>query len=69
MALPIPLDITRLLISWSDGDPSAMEQLVPVVHSELRRMAHADMRRHAMSVPHSPRLLYLGSLTQGRYSR
>ena len=45
MALPIPPDITRLLISWSDGDSSALEQLVPVVRSELRRLAHGYMRR------------------------
>jgi len=45
MALPIPPDITRLLISWSEGDSSALEQLVPVVRSELQRLAHGYMRR------------------------
>jgi RNA polymerase sigma factor (TIGR02999 family) len=34
-----------LLRAWSDGDESALEQLVPLVESELRRLARAYMGR------------------------
>ena len=36
--------ITQLLVAWSDGDQSALEQLAPLIHSELRRLAHHYMR-------------------------
>ncbi len=45
MAHQHPPEITRLLVSWSDGDASALEQLIPLVSGELRRLAHAYMRR------------------------
>jgi hypothetical protein len=32
-------EITQLLAAWSDGDPSALEQLVPLVQAELHRIA------------------------------
>ena len=32
-------EVTDLLQAWSDGDPSAFERLVPLVYSELHRMA------------------------------
>jgi RNA polymerase sigma-70 factor (ECF subfamily) len=38
-------DVTQLLLSWSDGDSKALEQLVPLVSKELRHLAHAYMRR------------------------
>src|SRR5215510_1937496 len=40
-----PQEITRLLVAWSDGDQSALDQLAPLVHSELRRLAHHYMGR------------------------
>jgi RNA polymerase sigma factor (TIGR02999 family) len=36
--------ITALLIDWSRGDELALEQLMPLVYDELRRMAHRYMR-------------------------
>ena len=36
--------VTALLIAWSNGNESAFQQLVPVVHDELRRMAGRLMR-------------------------
>ena len=45
MARPISPDITRLLVRWSNGDSDAEEQLIPLVSGELRRLAHAYMRR------------------------
>src|SRR5687768_286640 len=38
-------EITHLLVAWSDGDESALEQLAPLIHAELHRLAHAYMRR------------------------
>ena len=40
-----PNEITRLLVAWGDGDQSALEELAPLVHSELRRLAHHYMGR------------------------
>ena len=38
-------DVSALLIAWKDGDKAALDQLMPLVYSELRRLAHAQMRR------------------------
>jgi RNA polymerase sigma-70 factor, ECF subfamily len=38
-------EITQLLVAWSDGDQSALDQLAPLIHSELHRLAHHYMRR------------------------
>jgi hypothetical protein len=40
-----PHDVTQLLRAWSDGDKTALDQLVPLVESELRRLARACMSR------------------------
>ena len=31
--------VTGLLLKWGDGDEAALNQLIPLVHDELRRMA------------------------------
>jgi RNA polymerase sigma factor (TIGR02999 family) len=38
-------DITTLLHAWADGDETALEQLLPLVEAELRRMARGYLRR------------------------
>jgi RNA polymerase sigma factor (TIGR02999 family) len=38
-------EITRLLVAWGDGDQAALEELAPLVHSELHRLAHHYMGR------------------------
>jgi RNA polymerase sigma factor (TIGR02999 family) len=35
--------ITRLLVDWRNGDQAALEQLIPLVHDELRRVARRHM--------------------------
>ena len=35
--------VTRLLLDWGRGDEAALEQLVPLVHDELRRVARRHM--------------------------
>jgi RNA polymerase sigma factor (TIGR02999 family) len=41
----IPQEITQLLLSWSEGDNSALDRLIPLVYPELRRLARQHMRR------------------------
>ncbi len=38
-------EITNLLKEWSGGNQTALEQLLPLVHEELRRLAHQYMQR------------------------
>ena len=42
---PVPGDVSSLLRAWSDGDQPALALLMPIVHDELRRLAHHYMRR------------------------
>jgi len=42
---PAPADITERLIAWGRGDQAALEDLMPVVYHELRRLAHQHLRR------------------------
>src|SRR5574338_693423 len=37
--------ITALLIEWGNGDSSALAELMPLVESELRRLARSYVRR------------------------
>lgn len=41
---PAPENITELLIAWGRGDQAALEDLMPVVYNELRRLAHRHLR-------------------------
>lgn len=45
MATPSPPAVTELLRAWSDGDDGALEQLMPLVEAELRRLARGYMAR------------------------
>ncbi len=45
MSSDSPHNITQLLIAWNNGDRSALEQLVPMVHAELYRLARRYMGR------------------------
>lgn len=37
--------ITQLLLRWNAGEESCLDELIPLVDSELRRIAHRHMRR------------------------
>jgi RNA polymerase sigma factor (TIGR02999 family) len=37
--------VALLLRQWSGGDPAALEELVPMVYQELRRLAHYHLRQ------------------------
>ena len=38
-----PHDVTGILLRWRGGDEAALDQLVPIVHDELRRIARRCM--------------------------
>jgi RNA polymerase sigma factor (TIGR02999 family) len=37
-------EMSGLLRAWSDGDPKALDALMPIVYAELRRLAHRYMK-------------------------
>ncbi len=43
--MPLAHEITGLLQAWSQGESSALERLLPLVHGELRRLAGRYMAR------------------------
>jgi RNA polymerase sigma-70 factor, ECF subfamily len=45
MAIPDSHEVTELLLAWSEGDQEALDRLMPLVYSELRRLAQSYMRR------------------------
>ena len=40
-----PQEVTQLLLAWSHGDRAALDRLIPLVSTELHRLAHHYMRR------------------------
>lgn len=45
MAITSSKPVTVLLRAWTGGDETALDQLMPIVEAELRRLAHAYMAR------------------------
>lgn len=37
-------DVTQLLIAMREGEPGALDKLMPLVYDQLRRLAHARLR-------------------------
>jgi RNA polymerase sigma factor (TIGR02999 family) len=58
------LEVTELLTAWGEGDQSALQRLVPVVHAELHRLA----RRH-MSHERRDHTLQTSALVNEAYLR
>lgn len=40
-----PQEVSLMLRAWRGGDKSALDKLIPLVHDELRRLAHRYMTR------------------------
>src|SRR4051812_12798315 len=40
-----PESVTLLLERWSQGDPTALERIIPLVYQELRSLAVRELRR------------------------
>ena len=55
LSVEIPPDvsqkITRLLLAWNEGDGEALDQLMPLVHDELHRLAHRYMAGERLGHP------------------
>ncbi|HXI92692.1 MAG TPA: sigma-70 family RNA polymerase sigma factor [Blastocatellia bacterium] len=45
MSVPSTQEVTEMLVAWSNGDESALERLIPLVHDELHRLAHRYMNQ------------------------
>lgn len=43
MPTPSSSHVTQLLLAWSQGDEAALDKLIPLVHYELKRLAHYHM--------------------------
>jgi RNA polymerase sigma-70 factor (ECF subfamily) len=43
--MPPAESVTQLLVKWSDGDQRAFDKLMPLVYSELRRLARNYLRK------------------------
>jgi len=56
--------VTSLLLSWSNGDKSALEKLIPLVSTELRRLA-----RHYMAKERADHTLQTSALINEAYLR
>ena len=50
-------EITELLIAWSGGNREALDDLIPVVYDDLRRMAAGYMQREPPGHPLQPTAL------------
>ncbi|MBA2525196.1 MAG: RNA polymerase subunit sigma-70, partial [Pyrinomonadaceae bacterium] len=37
--------VTQLLVAWGGGDAAALDELMPLVYEELRRLAHRHISR------------------------
>ena len=44
-ATPPPIEVTALLVAWSQGDRTALERLLPLIYDECRRIASRQLRR------------------------
>lgn len=47
-AFPLPRtldEVSRLLTGWGGGDEAALDELIPLVYDELKRLAHYFMRQ------------------------
>jgi RNA polymerase sigma-70 factor (ECF subfamily) len=42
---PSSESITKLLVEWREGDQTALDRLIPLVHQELHRLAHHYLKR------------------------
>ena len=68
-AAAVSEEITALLMSWKEGDPHALDRLMPFVHAELRRLARRHMERERRDHTLQPTALVhevFLRLTQGR---
>ena len=61
--------ITQLLAAWRDGAPDAAHQLMPLVYSELRAIAHRQFRGRRDGTLQSTAIVHEAYLKLARHSR
>jgi RNA polymerase sigma factor (TIGR02999 family) len=61
---PLGNEVTQLLRAWSDGDPGALDRLMPMVYDELHRLA-----RHYMAAERPGHTLQATALVNEAYLR
>ena len=64
MTAPSPPGVTQLLKAWGNGEQQALDQLIPLVYTELHRLAHRYMERER-----SAHLLQPTALVHEAYER
>ncbi|HYE95782.1 MAG TPA: sigma-70 family RNA polymerase sigma factor [Rubricoccaceae bacterium] len=64
MAGDAPHEITRLLGEVRDGDPAALDRLLPLLYDELRALAHRQRQRHG-----APETINTTALVHEAYER
>jgi len=64
MTAPSPPGVTQLLKAWGNGEQQALDQLIPLVYTELHRLAHRYMQRER-----SAHLLQPTALVHEAYER
>ena len=57
-------DVTQLLVAWNQGNQTALEERLPVVYDELRKLARSYLRRER-----SDHTLQATALVHGAYLR
>jgi len=45
VGIPSPSEVTQLLVDWTGGNKAALDQLMPLVYKELRRLASSYLRK------------------------
>ena len=60
----MPQDVTQLLVIWRGGNKEALDNLLPLLHDELRRLA-----RHYLSRKRVGHTLQTNSLVNEAYLR
>jgi RNA polymerase sigma factor (TIGR02999 family) len=59
LIMPASPDVTQLLADWRAGDPDALDELLPHVYDELRRLARRQLyRRRGRGTMHTTALVH-----------
>jgi RNA polymerase sigma-70 factor, ECF subfamily len=68
--VPSSIDVTGLLVRWSQGEPEALDRLMPVIYAECRRIAahqlQKEHRDHTLDPTALVHELYLRLVDQHR---
>jgi RNA polymerase sigma factor (TIGR02999 family) len=66
------MDVTELLVQWSEGDRAALDKLAPIIYDELLRLARLRLSRERSDLTLQPTALvhevYLKLVNQVRFS-